>query len=149
MVEVVASGDSSGSCGSCLEDTVTIEDRLCYPASQPAPVRISEAVGLGLRYDGADSPGEGRHRHTECVKETLKGTKCRGQCHCEGDTAEGDNIERDLGTMAETCLVRRELPPTGLAEEAIAALCSRDLWNSDPCRSCLACEACYPVWQSS
>lgn len=149
IVEVAASGDSIGSCGSCCQDTVTIEDRLCDPAFQLTQVGICEAVGLGPRCDGADSSGEGRHRHMECVRETLGETKRRGQCCCEGDKDEVDNIERDLGTTAETCLVRRELPPIGLEEEAIAASCSRHLWNSDPCRSCLACEAYYPVWLSS
>jgi hypothetical protein len=149
MVEVAASAGSSGSCGPCLEDTVTIEGRLHYPASQLAPAGISAASGLGLRYDGADSSEVERHRHTECAKETSRGRKCRGQCYCEGDTAESDNIEQDLGTVAGTCLVRRELLPRGLLEEAIAAFCSRELWNSDPCRSCLVFEAYDPVWQSS
>ena len=127
---------------------MTIADRLRHPVSQLSPVGTSEEVGPGPRYDGADSSEEGRHWHMECGKETLEGTKCYGQCCCEGDTAEGESIERDLGTVVETCPVRRELPPTGLGEEAVAAFCSRDSWNSDPCRSCLLCEAYDPVWQS-
>lgn len=72
MAVVVAFG---GSCGSYLEETVTIADRLTCPASQLPLVGTSEVVGLGPPYDGPDSFGDGRHRQTACVKETSGETK--------------------------------------------------------------------------